>query len=77
MSERKLLTTGIVGTAVTAICCATPVLGVVLGAVGFAAWLGWADYVLIPALPLFAGMTAYAIVRGRRRARELRDQDRR
>ncbi|MGH7313253.1 MAG: mercury resistance system transport protein MerF [Candidatus Rokuibacteriota bacterium] len=64
-----------VSTAVTAICCATPVLGAVLAAVGLAAWLGWADYVLIPALLLFAGMTAYAIVRKRRQARELRDQD--
>ena len=49
-SDRKLIATGIVGTVIAALCCFTPVLVVLLGAVGLSAWLGWLDYVLLPAL---------------------------
>jgi mercuric ion transport protein len=75
VGEGKLLLTGIAGTVVTAICCATPVLAVVLGAVGLASWLGWTDYVLLPALAAFVGLTVYAAARKRRRTHGLRDQD--
>jgi mercuric ion transport protein len=68
MGNRKLLTTGLVGTVVTASCCATPVLAVILGAIGLSAWPGWADYVLIPALLVFVGVTVYAVARGLPRA---------
>jgi mercuric ion transport protein len=34
-----------------------------LGAVGLSAWLAWLDYVLLPALILFLGITVYALVR--------------
>lgn len=67
MHERKLLTTGVVGTVVAAVCCFTPVLAIGLGALGLAAWLGWLDYVLFPILAVFLGLTAYAWVRLRRR----------
>lgn len=49
MRDRTLITTGVVGGAFAAICCATPLLAVLFGAFGFTAWLGKADYVLIPA----------------------------
>lgn len=68
MRENRLLRTGIVGTVVVALCCFTPLLVVLLGAVGLSAWLGWLDYVLFPALFIFAGITAYALVRRSRRA---------
>ena len=58
----KLLTTGVIGTAVAAVCCFTPALVIVLGALGLSAWLAWLDYVLIPALLTFAAVTGYAIV---------------
>ena len=63
MSDRKLLSTGIIGSAFTAICCFTPALVVLLGAAGLSAWLAWLDYVLLPALLLFLGLTAFAAVR--------------
>ncbi|MDH3474771.1 MAG: mercury resistance system transport protein MerF [Rhodospirillales bacterium] len=66
MEDRKLLRTGLVGTIVVALCCFTPVLVVLLGAVGLSAWLGWLDYVLFPALGLFFALTLYAFVRIRR-----------
>jgi mercuric ion transport protein len=67
MNDRKLLRTGVVGTAVAAVCCFTPLLVVVLGATGLSAWLAWADYVLFPALASFIGMTVYALVRRARK----------
>lgn len=64
----RLLVAGIVGTVIAALCCFTPVLGVLLAAVGVSAALGWLDVVLLPALAGFAGLTVYALVRRRRRA---------
>jgi mercuric ion transport protein len=34
-----------------------------LGAVGLSAWLAWLDYILLPALVLFLGITGYAVLR--------------
>jgi len=63
MSDRKLLGIGIVGTVVAALCCFTPILVIALGAVGLSAMLGWLDYVLLPALVFFVGLTLYALYR--------------
>jgi Membrane transport protein MerF len=52
MRDRTLITTGAIGAVLAAICCMTPLLVVVFGAVGLTAWLAKADYVLIPALIL-------------------------
>ncbi|MDP1569326.1 MAG: mercury resistance system transport protein MerF [Vicinamibacterales bacterium] len=68
MNNRTLLGTGLVGTAVAALCCFTPVLVVLLGAVGLSAWVGWLDYVLVPALLVFLGITIYAWRRQRAEA---------
>lgn len=64
--DRRLLATGLVGTVVTALCCFTPLLVVLLGVVGMSAVLGWIDYVLMPALALFVALTVYALWRRRR-----------
>lgn len=66
-TDRKLIATGIVGTVIAALCCFTPVLVVLLGAVGLSAWLGWLDYVLLPALAFFVALTGYAVWRRQRR----------
>lgn len=68
-TNRKLIATGIVGTVIAALCCFTPVLVVLLGAVGLSAALGWLDYVLLPALAFFAALTVYAVWRRQRRQR--------
>jgi mercuric ion transport protein len=65
MDNRTLLKTGVAGTVVAALCCATPALVVLLGAVGLSAWVGWLDYALIPALLAFLGITIYALRRRR------------
>lgn len=61
MSNRSLLRTGIVGTVLTAICCFTPVLVILFGALGVAAWLGWIDLVLFPLLAAFIALTVFAL----------------
>jgi len=65
MTDRGLLRVGIAGTAIAALCCFTPVLAVLLGAVGLSAAVGWLDTVLLPALAVFAGITLYALLRSR------------
>ena len=66
MSDPKLLKIGIIGTIVAAVCCFTPVLVLLFGAVGLSAALGWLDYVLLPALAIFLAITFYAIVKAKR-----------
>ena len=63
MNNRTLLKTGIIGTVIAALCCFTPVLVVLLGVVGLSAWIGWLDYVLMPVLLVFVGITIYALRR--------------
>lgn len=58
MKEQRQLIWCAVGTIAAALCCFTPVLVVLLGALGLSAWLAWLDYVLLPALIVFAGLTA-------------------
>lgn len=62
MRRKNLLALGIVGTVVTAICCFTPLLVVLLAAVGLSAWLAWLDPVLIPLLVVFMAITAFALM---------------
>ena len=63
----RLLMTGVIGSVIAALCCFTPVLVALLGAVGASALLGVLDYVLIPALLFFVLLTIYALIRRRRR----------
>ena len=69
MSDRTLITTGIVGGTLAAICCATPILAILFGAAGLTAWLAKADYVVIPALILCIAMVGFGLYRSRLRAR--------
>lgn len=68
MDNRTLLKTGIAGSMIAAVCCVTPVLVILLAAVGLSAWVGWLDYVLIPAFVVFVGITIYALRRRRAEA---------
>jgi mercuric ion transport protein len=61
MENRNLIRFGIVGTAITALCCFTPVLVILAGVVGLSALVGYFDYVLLPALVFFFGLTVYAV----------------
>ena len=43
-----------------------PLLVLLLGTVGLSAAVGWLDYVLLPALAAFLGITIFAVVRRQR-----------
>lgn len=57
----KLLTIGITGTIIAALYCFTPILVLLLGAIGLETLTGYLDYVLLPALVIFVLLTAYGI----------------
>jgi mercuric ion transport protein len=63
MRDRSLIATGAVGAVVAAVCCATPLLAVLFGAVGLTAWVAKADYVVIPALILCLGLIVLGLYR--------------
>lgn len=63
MTDKKLITTGIIGTIIAALCCFTPILVILFGAIGFAAVVGYLDYVLLPSLAFFVALTIYALWR--------------
>lgn len=68
MNDSALIKTGAIGAVVAAICCATSVLVIALGAVGLSAWAGYLDYVLLPILALCIGLISYGLYRRRRSA---------
>ena len=61
MSADRLLSIGIVGTVLAALCCFTPILVIALGALGLSAWISGLDAVLLPALVIFILITVYAL----------------
>jgi len=63
VGNSKLLNLGLIGTVISALCCFTPILVIVLGAVGLSSALGWLDYFLLPALLVFVALTVYALIR--------------
>ncbi|UWQ19583.1 mercury resistance system transport protein MerF [Jannaschia sp. M317] len=59
---------GAVGAGVTALCCFTPVLPILLGALGAGALIPvvYNDLLLLPLLAGFLILIGYALLRGRR-----------
>ena len=70
MNDRSLITAGAVGAALAAICCATPLLAVVLGGIGLTAWLAKADYVVLAVLILALALMGLGLYRRSTKARE-------
>ena len=56
-----LMKIGIVGFAISALCCFTPVLVWVLTGLGLVTLTGYLDIVLFPAMAAFAALTGYAL----------------
>jgi mercuric ion transport protein len=63
MTDRFLITTRAIGAGLAAICCATPLLAVVLGGIGLTAWLAKADYVVMPVLFLGVVLVGFGLYR--------------
>jgi len=58
-----MLALGIMGAAAAAVCCFTPILVALLGAIGLSAATGYLDYVLLPAIVIFIAIIIYAYLR--------------
>ena len=63
--NKSLLKTGVIGAIIAALCCFTPILVILFGALGLSALVGYLDYVLFPMLGLFLIIIGVAIVRNR------------
>ena len=61
----RLLSTGVIGTVVAALCCFTPILVWLLAGIGLSAAIAYLDMVLLPALAVFIAITGYALWRRR------------
>jgi mercuric ion transport protein len=55
----RLIRTGVIGSVIALICCLTPVLIVLLTFLGVTAVIGYLDFILLPALTIFLGLTVY------------------
>lgn len=60
---RAMFRIGVGGTLLVAVCCFTPILVILFGVIGLSALTGYLDYVLLPALAGFIGLTVYAFRR--------------
>jgi mercuric ion transport protein len=63
MNNKSLFRIGIIGTALAALCCFTPVLVVVLTTLGMASLIPRLDPILIPVMVSFAAFTFWAYSR--------------
>ena len=63
MNDRTLITTGGVAAVLAAICCATPILAILLGGIGLTAWIAKADYVVLALLVLGVALVALGLYR--------------
>ena len=61
----SLLRFAAMGTVVAGICCFTPALVIILSSAGAASMLGYLDFVLLPLLLMFLGLTVFAFMNSR------------
>jgi mercuric ion transport protein len=78
VDDKGLLRLGVVGAVVAAICCFTPLVVTLLAAIGLSVLTGWLDFVLLPALAIFAAVAVYGGVRvSRQRSPSIGDETKR
>jgi mercuric ion transport protein len=63
MNDRSLIATGGIAAVLAAICCATPILAVLLGAIGLTAWIAKADYIVMAVLLLGIALVGLGLYR--------------
>jgi mercuric ion transport protein len=66
--SKKGIFAALAGTGLVAICCFTPILVVLLGAIGFSAFTPYLDWVLLPALVIMVILTIVSYLRWRKSA---------
>ncbi|WP_298788847.1 mercury resistance system transport protein MerF [uncultured Marinococcus sp.] len=72
MRKNKWLIGSLTGFFLTLLCCATPLLVILLGILGLGVWVGYLDYVLIPLLIVFLIL---AFVLNKKRKNTLSNKD--
>jgi mercuric ion transport protein len=63
MNDRSLIATGGIAAVLAAICCATPILAIILGGIGLTAWIAKADYAVMPVLVLGIALAGFGLYR--------------
>lgn len=58
----RLTKTGVIGTIIAAICCFTPLLVILFGALGLATYVGYLDLVLFPILGIFLTIMVVGLI---------------
>ena len=66
MRPKTALWASLSGTIIVALCCFTSILVVLLGALGLSAWVGYLDYLLLPASGALIGLSLWSYWRYRR-----------
>lgn len=64
--NKSVLKTGIIGAVITALCCLTPILVILLGTLGLSALVGYLDYVLFPLLAIFLLIIVLSLLKKRK-----------
>jgi mercuric ion transport protein len=63
MNDRSLIATGGIAAVLAAICCATPILAILFGAIGLTAWVAHADYIVVAVLLLGIALVGLGLYR--------------
>ena len=65
-TSKKGVFAALAGTVLVALCCFTPILVILLGAVGFSAFTSYLDLVLLPALCIMIALSVVSFLRWRK-----------
>ena len=71
MNNTRLLKTSLIGSIIVVLCCLTPVLAVLLGALGLGWFVGYLDDVLVFVMVTFLGLVGYALWRRAKQAQSM------
>jgi len=66
VKPKTALIASLTGTVIIALCCFTSILVIGLGVIGLSTWIGYLDYVLLPALGAMIGLSILSYWRYRR-----------
>ena len=65
-TSKKGLFAALAGTVLIALCCFTPILVIMLGAIGLSVFTPYLDFVLLPALCIMIALTIVSFLRWRK-----------
>jgi mercuric ion transport protein len=69
-TSKKGMFAALAGTVLVALCCFTPILVILLGAIGLSAFTPYLDLVLLPALCIMIALSIVSFLRWRKSAKK-------